>query len=212
MKKSLIIITITMITGLSFQLKSYAQARTVTELNAGYFVAGPTSFDMELFSAEKECQNWTWAACIQTVLNFYGLKIKQEQIIQKVYKGLPCIAPNAIQIINAISGWNADPTGKFSTIFSQRLSWNPPVLVDNLSNKNPLIVSLRNPDGKITAYVMSAIYFTKDSSGKPIVDKVVLQDVWPDKTPQTVLLQSVFLSRNPEFYKVWVTPKVAPQK
>jgi len=48
---------------------------------------------------------WYWAASIQMVLNYHGLYVTQEQIVQRVF-GLPLDTPAYLQhILYALTGW-----------------------------------------------------------------------------------------------------------
>ena len=173
----------------------------INQLGQNYYVAGPDSNEVQQIAAEQRCENWCWATCVQMVLNYHGLYVEQEQIVQKVYGGLPCKTGNAENIMNALSGWAPDSNGRFSQIFSQYGVYNGSDIVDQLSRKWPIIVGLKQ-EGH--AYVLTAIYYSIDQWNNPIIDKVVLRDPWPTNPSKKEMKWNTFISKQPEFFKVWV--------
>lgn len=178
--------------------------RAIAQLGTNYFVAGPPSSEIQFISSTQRCPNWCWAACIQTVLNYHGLYVTQEQVVQKIYGGLPCQPGNATQIMNALSGWAPDTRGRFSQIYSQYGVYSGSDIVDQLSRRWPIIVGLDNPGGGGHAYVLTAIFYSVDNWNNPIIDKVVLRNPWPTSRNREEMSWNTFLSRNPQFFKVWV--------
>ena len=184
-----------------FCVQTYAQ-RAITQLGPNYFAAGPASSEIQYIAATQRCQNWCWATCIQMVLNYHGLYVQQEEIVQKVYGvPLPCNTGNAQHIMNALSGWAPDARGRFSQIYSQYGVYNGTDIVDQLSRKWPIIVGLKQ-EGH--AYVLTAIYYSVDQWNSPIIDKVVLRDPWPANPSRKEMDWNTFLAKEPEFFKVWV--------
>ena len=176
--------------------------RAIEQLGPNYFVAGPQSSEIQYIASTQRCENWCWATCIQMVLNYHGLYVQQEQIVQKVYGlPLPCNTGNAQHIMNALSGWAPDTRGGFSQIYSQYGVYSGSDIVDQLSRKWPIIVGLRQ-EGH--AYVLTAIYYSVDQLNNPIIDKVVLRDPWPSNPSRIEMSWNTFLAKQPEFFKVWV--------
>lgn len=196
--KILILLTI-----LCFSNVSSAQ-RSISQLGPNYFVAGPSSVEINMYAATQNCMNWCWAACVQMVLNYHGLYVSQEQVVQKIYGSLPCNTGNGYQLMQALSGWAPNTRGGYSQIYSQQGVWNGPDIVDQLSRRWPIIVGLQNQGSVGHAYVLTAIYYSVDNWNNPIIDKVVLRDPWPNNPSRVEMRWSTFLSRNPEFFKVWV--------
>lgn len=191
---------------------AYSQVRSINQVGTHSYVAGPTSQEIELLAAEKECLNWSWAACLQAVLKFYGLEVKQEQIIKRIFKGLPCNTPNSFQIMNGLSGWSPDTGRKFSSVYSQGGVWSNEKIVDCLANRNPLLVALQNSQGKKQVYVLISIYYTEDG-GMKVPDKVVIIEPAADADPFIVMPWDKYLAGKPEVIKFWIIKKtVAPKK
>ncbi|GAB4407439.1 MAG: hypothetical protein OHK0039_09930 [Bacteroidia bacterium] len=185
-------------------LHTQAQQRAIVQLGPNYYVAGPPSQEIQFIAASQRCQNWCWAACIQMVLNYHGLYVTQEQVVQKVYGGLPCLPGNAQHILAGLSGWAPDARGRYSQIYAQHGVWGGPDIVDNLSRRWPIIVGLQNPEGGGHAYVLTAIFYSVDAWNNPLIDKVVLRNPWPSSPSREEMSWQEFVSRQPQFFKVWV--------
>lgn len=175
--------------------------RAIRQLDRNYYVAGPPSGEIKDIAAKQRCMNWCWAASVQMVLNYHGLYVQQEQIVQKVYGSLPCRTGNAQHIMSALSGWAPDSRGRYSQIYSQYGVYSGADIVDQLSRRWPIIVGLRQ-EGH--AYVLTAVYYSVDRWNNPVIDKVVLRDPWPTKPSRQEMPWDVFLAKQPEFFKVWV--------
>ena len=82
----------------------------VDEVAPGYFVAGVQSSEFQFAAApdvggRQRQSNWCWAACGQMVLNNHGLRVTQEQVVQRIF-GESVNAPGQpAQILAALSGW-----------------------------------------------------------------------------------------------------------
>ncbi len=155
-----------------------------TRLGPNYFVAGVVS-DQFKYSAAPEVQgrqrqaNWCWAACVQMVLNFHGLTVSQEQIVNRIFGQQIDQSASADQILQALNGWAPDYRGRFSAIASTRYIMNDNDVIGDLAYRWPLIVGLQNSDGSGHTYVLTAIFFSLDSFNQPVFDKVVLRDPSP---------------------------------
>lgn len=189
-----------------------SQQRSVNQVGTHSYVAGPTSLEIDLLAAEKECLNWSWAACLQAVFKFYGLEVKQEQIVKKLFKGAPCTSPNSYALLNGVSGWAPDSGKKFSTVYSQGGVWTNDKIIDCLANRAPMIVTLQNAQGKKQVYILISIYYTEDG-GMKVPDKVIIMEPVADAAPFIVLPWDKYLSGKPELFKFWITKKtITPKK
>ena len=73
---------------------SFTNGQSITQIGQNYYTAGIPSEEFEFFSAAQSTgrqrqANWCWAACVQMVLNYHGLHITQEQVVEKIYGGQP---------------------------------------------------------------------------------------------------------------------------
>jgi len=66
------------------------QAQTIIEMQPGLYCAGIPSKDFKYRAAPESSgrqrqTNWCWAASIQMVLNFHGVDVTQEEIVQRIF-------------------------------------------------------------------------------------------------------------------------------
>ncbi|MCB1193401.1 MAG: C39 family peptidase [Leptospiraceae bacterium] len=180
------------------------------EVQSNYYVAGIPSKEFEYYttpsqSGRQRQANWCWAACIQMVLNYHGLFVTQEQVVERIYGGLVDSPAGVQEIMNALSGWAANNRGGYSRIYAQYGLWSTTELVKLLSNKKPLIVGLTNPNEPIGhTYVITAVYYTMGALNIPNIHKVILRDPMPTKPSRQEMSWNEFISRDPKFFKIWV--------
>jgi hypothetical protein len=167
--------------------------------------------EIDLQGAEKECLNWKWAACLQAVFKFYGLELKQEQIVKKIFKSLPCNEPNSFQVMNGLMGWAADTAKRFSPVYAQGGVWTNEKIIDALANRYPLIITLQTAPGKRQAYILISIYYTEDG-GMKVPEKIVIMEPAADAQPFIVMPWEKYSAGKPEVFKFWITKKAVPVK
>lgn len=151
----------------------------IVQVGPGLFAAGVPSNQFQFFAAPQRMSNWCWAACVQMTLNYHGLFVSQEMVVQRIF-GNQINQPGQPQmILAALSGWSADARGRFSAIHASPYVIRGSQIVGDLANRWPLIVGLRgNPIGH--AYVLTGVYYTVNQfNNEPIFQGVVLRDPWP---------------------------------
>ncbi len=186
-------------------------AQSVLKIGNNLFTAGIPTKEFEHYAAPLESgrqrqENWCWAACIQMVLNYHGLKIDQEQIVTRIF-GSPIDLPgNPEHVLSALSGWAPNQFGGYSTIHSDYGVYSPLDIINNLAAKWPIIVGLRNRTSlqQAHAYVLTAVYYTVNQYQEPIIEHVVLRDPFPGNPSRQVISWIEFKQRYPIYFKVWV--------
>jgi hypothetical protein len=148
------------------------------------FVAGVPSEQFEFFAAPAQAgrqrqSNWCWAASIQMLLNYHGLFVNQEQIVQRIYGAQVDFPADPPQILAALSGWAPDTRGRYSAIYASPYTFSGSQLVQDLAYRWPIIVGLRNPGGGGHAVVLTAVYYSVDQWNNPLFQSVVIRDPWP---------------------------------
>lgn len=156
-----------------------------------YWAAIETTY-FKAYVASQRSDNWCWAACTQMVLNYQGVNVSQEQIVERVF-GSQIDKPGTAQnIIQGASGWyvNGHIIGAKSdnSVSAQKL-------IDDLVNKYPLVIGLTMPGQRVGhAYVLTGLSFQKQ--GESIYPySVILRDPWPGNQSRIVLSWSDFRSR-----------------
>jgi len=195
-----------------------ARAQSCAQLAPNYFSCGVPTNEFEYMRAtsvnhgEQIQSNWCWAACVQMVLNYHGLKVNQMEVVSRIYGSANVNEPaNEQQILYALSGWAPDFRGRFSAINAYGGFTSLQEIINGLSGKWPLIVGLKNPGGGVGhACVLTAIYYTNqyDNFGRfmgSVPEKVVIRDPWPDNPSRQEMSWQEFQSRLFMAIKIWVT-------
>lgn len=199
-----------------FILNSTSAQPSLFKVGPNIYAAGilTNEFDMKtvyrLYPYQK-MENWCWAACIETVLNFHGVNISQEQVVNYIYGDLIDRPGNIQQILGALNGWKMNIYGRPAFVHSEPMYLVNDV-TNHLTNKRPIIVGLSNPGVSIGhAYVLTAIYFTTDMYNNTVPLKVVLRDPYPHylkdgmyRSPRTEMSWHEFNTRFMLAVKTWV--------
>jgi len=176
-------------------------AQSGKQLGPNSFVAGIPSAEFDYFAApevngKQRQANWCWAATIQMVLNYHGLYVSQEQVVERIFGALVDRPAQSSEILMALSGWAPDVHGGFSAIYATNYNFYPSQIVRDLAFKWPIIVGLRgNPIGH--TYVLTAVYYRYSSSNdnEPILSKVVLRDPLPTNRSRQEMRWADFMDR-----------------
>ena len=170
------------------------------QIAPGQFVAGVPTDQFTHFAApegngRQRMQNWCWAACVQMVLNYHGLYVKQEEIVSRIFGGMVDRPANPQQIMAALQGWAPDSRGRYSEILADARNMDPVSVIQDLEYRWPLIVGLSGPGGTGHAYVMTACYYQVDASNQPRIFRVVLRDPYPTNQSRLQMNMDEFLQR-----------------
>lgn len=190
------IVLVAIISGIVFTpLMAYSQNRRGQILfskNDGLYWAAIETTYFKTYVARQRSQNWCWAACTQMVLNYQGVNVSQEQIVERVFGSRVDRPGSAQNIVQGASGWYVD--GRTIGAKADN-SFIPQKMINDLVNKYPLVVGLSIPGQNVGhAYVLTGISFQKQ--GDAIYPhSVILRDPWPDNQSRLVLSWSDFSSR-----------------
>jgi len=167
---------------------SYADIRQVGQNS---YEAGVNSIEMsfkaapETFGIQRQDQ-WCWAASIQMILNYHGLYVTQEKVVQMIKGDLRNEGGTHEEIIYALNGWGIDYQGRPSTVraFTDN-SLTPAGLINILAYKYPMIAELNNSDGSGHAVVLTAVGFHYVAvwngyayANVPVLDYAIYRDPW----------------------------------
>lgn len=155
----------------------------ITQIGNGLFSAGISSQDFVYYAAptvqgRQRQNNWCWAASIQMVLNYHGLYVTQEEIVNRVCGDLYDTPATLDGILVALSGWAHDYRGGVSTIHAQSYVINNAQLINDLAYDWPLIIGFHGiPIGHTC--VLTAVYYSMTSQLQPYIYKGIIRDPWP---------------------------------
>lgn len=158
-----------------------------------YWAAVKTEYFKD-FVAYQEEDLWCWAACVQMVLNYQGVQVDQEAIVNRAKGRRINEAGNAHDIQRAADGWK---TG--SHIIRAKID-NPMYIsaqtfINDLKDKYPLIIGMRMPGQNIGhAYVLTGVSFRKSGDSYQPVE-VILRNPSPNSLSREKLSWSEFKNR-----------------
>ena len=167
------------------------------------YIAGVSSKEFRFFAGRQKGNFWCWAASVQMVLNFHGLRVAQEDVVKKIY-GLPIDAPaGPMQVLAALSGWAPDVRGRFSSIHASAFVFGPMDLINTLAYRWPLVVGLNF--GSIShACVLTAVDYSFDGFGQPVFNSAIIRDPWPKNPSRQVVPWMQFMNGIMFWAKVYV--------
>lgn len=150
------------------------------------FVGIPNKeFDYD--AAAQENVQWCWAASIQMVLNYYGLQVNQDQVVEKSYPrdengNLPNWPATYELITNNLNRWVIPYGGTLHHVRSEMGEGapSPSDLVEELSNGRPVILAFETNHHSTHAIVVTGCMY-KESNQGPLVRNIFARDPWPDK-------------------------------
>lgn len=151
---------------------SYAQRHgSVVRIDGSISVARVNDY-MEYCFHRQYKDNWCWAACVQMVLDYYGVDVAQSRIVERTYGDDYNFTANKNDIINALNGWRVNG---YTVRANYERFKNAKTLIDAIANGRPLIIGLNeNYTSTGHAYVLTHIFFTKDYNGNMTPTRVVV--------------------------------------
>lgn len=143
--------------------------------------------------AQQKNTQWCWAACIEMVCRWYGVRLSQQSIVARVYGGLvnmPADDRNLTAALN--SKWTADDGTSFriqASVFSPAMGQanvDNQRMIQDLANERPLIVGARTH-----ATVLARVDYVEGPYGQPIVQRAHVIDPWPGAAPPPQFARSL---------------------
>lgn len=128
-----------------------------------YWAAVKTTYFQE-YVARQEEDCWCWAACVQMVLNYQGVKVDQEDVVRRA-KGMRVNdGGTAYDIQRAADGWNTG-THVIAASVDNPYYVTAQTFITDLIDKYPLIIGLDMPGQTMGhAYVLTGISFRKSGN------------------------------------------------
>ena len=151
---------------------SYAQRRgSVVRIDGSISVARVNDYIESCFHHQYK-DNWCWAACVQMVLEYYGLSVTQSRIVERAYGDDYDFTANKNDIIGALNGWNVN--GYVIRVSYEKYK-SAKTLIDAVASGCPLIIGLNERSTSTGhAYVLTHIFFAKDYYGNMTPTRVVV--------------------------------------
>jgi hypothetical protein len=151
------------------------------------FVAGIQSNAIQGVVSSQRTPMWCWAACIQTVLNYYGINITQEDVAARTFGtdwfgNPPPVGANAEIITRNLNNWSVDRNGVPYAVAAQvfRGAPAPSTIIDQLNRRKPILLGY-GPDAQSGhIVVVTAVTYVVDNFGNPFITSITVRDPFPD--------------------------------
>lgn len=136
----------------------------------------------EIYEAEQDCENWCWAACLQTILDIHGYYVPQTDIVRRVYSDEGCYTATGFQIATHLSGpWGSGSDGfrvKVQPVIDLSANfWTPhasAIVAQELARGYPLI------NGALGhATVITGMKYARNQFGQGQPLEITVRDPWP---------------------------------
>lgn len=152
---------------------------------------GIPSVKLDTVYATQRNSQWCWAAAIEIILRYYGVRISQEAIVHRAYGIDPTgRLPNREGTYEAmaknLNNWGIDFEGQFYIVRAS-FHWGPPsekLLIRELSHQHPVLLSYISrtfPRLAGHAVVCTGLAVRISPSNQYEIATVVVRDPWPSR-------------------------------
>lgn len=142
---------------------------------------GRPSFSVR--SAQQACQNWCWAACVQSIFNTHGYNVSQRAIIERLYGGsLPCVSATGQQLASLTNGWWDVGNFRFRVRSEQLLNLDMGIWTQNIPTRVDAELRSGRPllNGSLGhATMLTAMTYLRDHTGRFSISQLIVRDPWP---------------------------------
>lgn len=154
-------------------------------------------FRIGRITAQQECDQWCWAACIQAAFDLYGHGVEQRDIVEKVFgPSAPCRPSVGPEIAYAVEGRWRDGSGETfwattRTHTDVHFGVHDPFAIQNasryLANDIPVIVGALGH-----ATLLTGMQWIEDNFGNWQLMQMTVRDPWPSNLNRRNLSQNEF--------------------
>jgi|GEM_PF-6924310 len=136
--------------------------------------------------SERQNTEWCWAANVQLIMNYYGAKVSQEDIIKRSfdvrdpYTSLPKWNEKLKAITSRLNGWHINYNNSKYLLHVNLVkgSPSPELLLKELKNDNPVILVDSISADSSRPIVCTAVGFLPGYYG-PVIKELMVRDVMP---------------------------------
>jgi len=177
-----------------------AQAQPdIRQIQPGVYAVGVPTEEFEYMAAPQNSgrqrqTNWCWAASIQMVLNYHGVKATQEEIVSRCFGALIDRPAEPQVILAALNGWGVQANGNPVIISASPIVLKGSDIVADLAYHWPLIVGFRTPRGGHACVLTAVSYTVNPYTNEPVFQSAVLRDPWPNNQSRNIVPWSRFIS------------------
>ena len=106
--------------------------------------------------------NWCWAACVQMVLQYHGLDVTQEQVVQRIFGDLRDRPATPEMVMHALNATAFSTKGIKARIAALDYRFQDSMYIQDLGRDWPLVVGLKGgvPIATGHCYVLVAVKYS----------------------------------------------------
>lgn len=130
---------------------------------------------------------WCWAACIEMVFKYYGLRVPQAEIVRQAWGRIVNLPGQPQQILNSLNRDWIDARGRRFRVYGDIYTARPDTAAQDLSDDKPLIIGTMGH-----AMVLTSLTYVRDVYGKGQVNSAVVRDPWPNRGRRVLTEQEWF--------------------
>ena len=140
----------------------------------------PTA-DFNFVSAAQLRTEWCWAASIQMVLNWYGVPVKQSDVVGRIYGRTVDRAATEDAMARALRGTAYNRKHEKVRLYAERRQGIPPTgfLLDELGNRHPLLITFHSTRTMLHAVVITSAEYERNERGGVHVTALTFRDPNP---------------------------------
>lgn len=141
-------------------------------------------FDIRSVTALQECDQWCWAACIQTAFKLSGYSVSQRRIVKKLFgSSFQCRPAIGLEIGHAIEGqWESDNGRSFFAFANTHVDvdfgivdpWAIERASRYLAQSVPVIIGAAGH-----ATLLTGMSWIENSAGQYSLTEMIVRDPWP---------------------------------
>lgn len=161
--------------------------------NAAMVEVAPNVYDIGLrnlspVTARQNCEQWCWAASIETIFSVWGYEIPQEALVEFLFGAQHCRPATNRQMLHAVGQTFQDRQGRrFAGRYfvakddfkgADDISWWQ-VIVAELARDRPLLAAYRHSTNSGHAVLITHARIRFNLHGKNDVLGITVRDPWP---------------------------------
>lgn len=153
--------------------------------NACSAMLDPAHFLQVATPSQQLMSQWCWAACIEMICKFNGVRLSQQSIVNRIYGGIQNLPADDRVLTSALNAqWVSDDGVPFkisAKVFSPALGLadvSNQRVVDDLKAERPLL----NGSGS-HATIVARVDYIMSSAGQPQIERVHVIDPYPGAAP-----------------------------
>lgn len=124
----------------------------------------------------QRASQWCWAACISSVLDYHGVRVSQERIVQETYGGLVNLPSFGVgPMLASLNRISADDNGTPFMVRATSRGVNAETAAQELAQDRPLIIGTMGHAMVLTGLIYSG------NGMQTIINNASVYDPWPGK-------------------------------